>query len=315
MSLETEAPVAPENEAQMRAALIAYCELSAEQITSIDAAVLPQVFRYRSFADAAVSLGIVTRSDVSAALDNKSSARAPAAARLIGTRARSNNTAAPAKGLVVYEGEQVRAGQDLGIIHDPFSKRSELIRGLRTKLFIGKDINGEGDTVALVGCVAAEGRSLLAAELAVAYSQLGRKTLLIDADLRMPSLHRLFAADNDRGLSDALTKNESPYTLRVEGLPFLSVLVSGPTAPNPLELLSGAAFQRTLRALRRRYSYIVIDTPPLHHYSDALPVARATGAALMVCRKDRTPIEHMKEALRGLDAAQAAVVGAVVNAF
>jgi receptor protein-tyrosine kinase len=169
--------------------------------------------------------------------------------------------------------------------------------------------------IALVGPGRGEGRSQLCAELAIAFAQLGRRTLLVDADLRHPRQHVLFTADNQWGLAQTLALGESPYLNAVEGLPELVVLTAGALPPNPLELVSHRRFERLISELRRQYDFIVIDTPAVSLYADALQIATVAQRVLMVTRTEATSFQSMKDTLRRLAVTESKILGAVINKF
>jgi receptor protein-tyrosine kinase len=172
-----------------------------------------------------------------------------------------------------------------------------------------------GNVIALVGPGRGEGRSQLCAELAMAFAQLGRRTLLVDADLRHPRQHVLFTADNQWGLAQTLALGESPFLHAVEGLPELAVLTSGAIPPNPLELVSHQRFERLIVELRRQYDFVVIDTPAVSLYADALQIATVAQRVLMVTRTEATSFQAMKDTLRRLAVTESKILGAVINKF
>jgi capsular exopolysaccharide synthesis family protein len=160
-----------------------------------------------------------------------------------------------------------------------------------------------------------EGRSQLCAELAIAFAQLGRRTLLVDADLRRPSQHLLFPVTNNRGLGDALSRGDRPYMYPVEGLLTLSLLTTGVLPPNPLELLSSGRFERLLQDWRKSYEFVVIDTPPATQCADALAIATLAGRVLFVVRAERTRYKDTQETLRRLATTRAEILGTAMNHF
>jgi capsular exopolysaccharide synthesis family protein len=162
---------------------------------------------------------------------------------------------------------------------------------------------------------AKEGRSQLCAELAIAFAQLGSRTLLVDADLRRPHLHALFGADNQIGLAQALDDGSAPRVYGVEGAPQMQLLTSGAMSSNPLELLSGSRFERLVAEWRRSYEFVLIDTPPASEFSDGLPVATAAGNVVLLGRKNSTSFSVLTELCRKLETTHARVVGAVINTF
>ncbi len=160
-----------------------------------------------------------------------------------------------------------------------------------------------------------EGRSQLCAELAIAFAQLGRRTLLVDADLRHPRQHVLFSSENQWGLSKALAQGDAPYLNTVEGLPQLTLLTSGPVPNNPLELLSQSRFERLTSSLGNQYDFIVIDTPAVSQCADALQVASVARHVVAVSRAGVTSFQDMKDMLRRLALTDSAILGAVFNKF
>lgn len=264
--------------------LTRYCGLAEDDIQRIIAL---GESREISFSEAALSLGLATQADIEAALSQT-------------YKAPLDPTARP--------------GAELVVAHDPFDPHSEGIRALRTELLL-RQSSSDCNIFAVVSPNGGEGRSRLAAELAIVCSQLGQSTLLVDADLRKPRQHALFQADNSRGLSVALGNNEMPSLQSVAGLPKLLLLTAGPQTGNPLELLSDALLGDLIAGWRRRYKHIVLDTPPVSQYSDALAVATHAGAVLAVFRSQKTPLPAGKEMLRRMVVTQARVLGSVINHF
>lgn len=203
----------------------------------------------------------------------------------------------------------------LVLAHSPFHPRSEQIRMLRTELLLRHEATDRANVIAVLSPCAGEGRSQLAADLAIAFAQLERPTLLVDADLRHPQQHVLFGADNTRGLADALRRDEVPQAQPVAGLPSLRLLTAGAPPPNPLELLSDRAFEALAARWREQYAYVVIDTPPVSRYADGVAVATIIGRILSLSRARHTPYRDTRNMLRRLAATQSRILGAVINHF
>lgn len=241
------------------------------------------------FCDAALCLGLVSRNDIEAAQNG----------------GRNGGLA------------KVMAQPDprLSIVHDPYAPRSEKVRALRTELTLRNQGSAQANMVAILSPCAGEGRSMLAAELAISFSQLGRATLLVDADLRSSRQQSLFAADNQSGLADAIVGSLPPCLLPVEGVPNLSLLTSGESQSNPLELLSDARFELLIEEWRRQFAYVVFDTGPVSMYSDGLAVAKSAGRVLALSRAGHTPYRDTRELLRRLEATRSQILGAVINYF
>ena len=199
----------------------------------------------------------------------------------------------------------------------PFHPRAEEMRALRTQLLI-RWYNPEQGRKSLV--VASpepgEGRSYVAANLAIVFSQLGARTLLVDADLRAPRQHEIFGLPQGHGLSTLLAgRAEHKATFPVPGLNRLSVLPAGPLPPNPQELLSRTVFAAFMKDLQGSYDVVIIDTPPAKSYADAQNVAFRAGDAIVVARKNHTAVNLTSKTIRELAATGARVVGTVVNEY
>src|SRR5499427_10736371 len=166
---------------------------------------------------------------------------------------------------------------------DPFHPVVEELRSVRTQLLIRWYNPGAGRrTLAIASPCAREGRSFIAANLAVSFSQLGQRTLLIDADFRAPRQQSIFNIADRFGLSSALSgRADLSAASPVTGLAGLSVLPAGPLPPNPLELLSRGTFAALLAKAQSEYDLVLVDTPPVNEYADAQSVVYRAGDALL----------------------------------
>jgi receptor protein-tyrosine kinase len=219
------------------------------------------------------------------------------------------------KRVVLRQGERVTPGPALILAHDSDHPRSERLRALRTELLLLHEAARGANIVAVVSAGAGEGRSQLCGELAICFAQLGRRTLLVDADLRKPQQHVLFGATNQRGLSQAIALNEKPCFHPVEGLPFMHLLTAGPVPKNPLELLSDGRFANLLTDWRNAYEFIVLDTPPVEQCADGLAVATMAQRTLILSRARHTTYKSTRALLRRLGSTQSRLLGAVINHF
>ncbi len=185
---------------------------------------------------------------------------------------------------------------------DPFHPVVEELRALRTQLIIRWHNPEAGRrTLAVASPCAREGRSFIAANLAVVFSQLGQRTLLIDADFRSPRQQAIFNVSDRFGLSSVLSaRADLSAAVPVTGLAGLSVLPSGPLPPNPLELLSRPSFAALLARAAAEYDVILIDTPPATEYADAQSIAYRAGDALIVARKDHTSVISTSKVVKEL---------------
>lgn len=205
--------------------------------------------------------------------------------------------------------------QRLAAAYQPFSPAVEDLRALRSQLLLRWfDTDADHRTLAIVSPGSREGRSHIAANLAIVFSQLGERTLVIDADLRRPCQHRLFKLTNQMGLSDMLSgRCGAEAVVKISALRGLSVLPAGVTPPNPQELLGLAGFSSLLQALCNDYDVIILDTPASTEYADALTVATRAKAAVLVARQHTSSLSYASELARNLQEYGIAVVGSVLN--
>lgn len=209
------------------------------------------------------------------------------------------------------------ASRELVAAFAPFHPRTEELRALRTQLLI-RWYNRESARNALVVASPGpgEGRSYLAANLAIVFSQLGARVVLVDADLRKPRQAQIFALPAGQGLSTILSgRTDQQTTFPVAGLARLSVLPAGPLPPNPQELLSRPTFAALVKDLQSVYDVVILDTPPAMQYADAQSITFRAGDALVVTRKNHTSVEAASKAVRELAATGARVVGTVINEY
>lgn len=199
----------------------------------------------------------------------------------------------------------------------PFSPEVESLRALRSQLmlrWLGDD--QETHAIAVTSPGTKDGRSFLAANLAVVFSQLGEHTLLIDADMRNPRQHELFRIDNRTGLSAILSgRGDATAIQRIAALQDLSVLPAGAVPPNPQELLARPMFARLMDELTREFDVVILDTPPGDAVADAHTLATRAGAALLVARKNVTQVRALRRLTEHLQQGTARVVGLFVSEF
>jgi chain length determinant protein tyrosine kinase EpsG len=195
----------------------------------------------------------------------------------------------------------------------PFSPRGEALRWLRSQLLLRWFV-GYRKMLALIATEAGQGCSWTAANLAVLFSQLGEKVLLIDTDLRNPSLHRYFGLDGRQGLSGILSGRQTFAEVgsAIEELGDLAILTAGAPPPNPQELLARPAFLRLLEAVAETFDVILLDTAPALSGADAQIVAASAGGAVLVTRRHLTRTQDALRVKEQLLAAGAELVGAVL---
>jgi polysaccharide biosynthesis transport protein len=237
-----------------------------------------------------------------------------------------------------YIDQSVKSDEDLtarvGVIpiaHVPFApstrkKRGELVslqselptaeayRTLRTNiLFSGVD--RKLSTIVVTSAFPGEGKSRTASNLAVVLAEAGHKTLLIDADFRRPSQHRIFGIVSNTGVANLILQDrpEVEAVHAIEGIPNLWVVPSGPRPPNPSEMLGSTRFMAILERFQGLFSYVIIDTPPVMAVTDALVVAAKCDVTLLVAEQGRTTIPGLKHTREAIERVGGRTIGVVMN--
>ncbi|MFJ7729667.1 CpsD/CapB family tyrosine-protein kinase [Neobacillus sp. NPDC097160] len=196
---------------------------------------------------------------------------------------------------------------------DSKSPISEQYRTIRTNIqysTVDKNVR----TLMVTSSGPGEGKSTTVANLAVTFAQQGKKVLLVDADMRKPTVHYTFNQTNTFGLTSVLTKQipleEAIDETSVENL---FVLTSGPIPPNPAELLSSKAMEQIFQKAEELYDIILFDTPPLLAVTDAQILASRCEGTILVVYSGRTEKDQMLKAKELLDSAQSKLLGVVLN--
>lgn len=207
--------------------------------------------------------------------------------------------------------------EEIVVVSDPASPRAEALRLLRTQI-IAQHIGAGRRAFAVAGAVDGSGATYVAANLAAALSQVGIKTLLVDANLRNPRIDGIFGIDAaGPGLSTYLSMqaNRPERVIYPEVLPNLSVIPAGPPVARPQELLSGVRFRSGVDILLRQFDVAIFDTPATNENADALTVAGLLGYALIVARRDHGFVKDVQVLAQQLEAARATVIGSVLNEY
>jgi protein-tyrosine kinase len=242
------------------------------------------------FGDAALKLGLITQADIDQVL------------------------------ALQFNYPYLQAGQgsyseELVAAYQPFSKQVEALRALRSQLMV-RWFNQRNKSLAIVSSNAGEGVSYLSANLAVMFSQLGERTLLIDANMRDPRQRKIFNLKQSLGLSDVIAgRSGLEVVSKVEYFEDLSVLGAGTIPPNPQELLNRPRFSHFLNYARNKYDVVLIDTSPAKVSADAQVTVAHCGGALLISRLNHTRLADINEARNQIEVTGARVVGAVINEF
>ncbi|MFZ0217130.1 MAG: polysaccharide biosynthesis tyrosine autokinase [Candidatus Dormiibacterota bacterium] len=191
---------------------------------------------------------------------------------------------------------------------------AEAYRSLRTNLLFST-VDRPVRTIVVTSASPDEGKSRTAANLAVALAQSGHRTVLVDADFRRPSQHRNFGFVRNVGLSNLVIQEMTEHEVLsdIEGVADLALLPSGPTPPNPSELLGSARTRAVLGQLQSEFEFVVLDTPPVNAVTDAAVLSSMVDGVILVIESGRTTYSTVLHAKQALDRVGAHVIGAVVN--
>lgn len=221
--------------------------------------------------------------------------------------------------------ERASASADAGLVGEggrpellvhthPKSVAAEAARAIRTNLmFMSPDNPYRCLLVTSAG--PAEGKTTVAASIAIAIAQTGQSVCLVDCDLRKPRVHMVFGERNDKGITTALLEPGELGSLVLETpIPNLRILRAGPTPPNPADLMHSDAFGRVLQELRARFDRVVIDSPPIGLVTDGVILSTRVDATVLVVRALATRRDAAKRAMRSLRDVGANCAGFVLNA-
>jgi capsular exopolysaccharide synthesis family protein len=182
-------------------------------------------------------------------------------------------------------------------VSDPRSAAAEAFRTLRTNVYFS-GLERQIHTLLVTSVAPSEGKSTTLANLAVAMAQGDKKTILVDTDLRRPTLHSLFGLGNETGLTSVFMNNKGPieFDLKDVGIPNLQVITSGPLPPNPAELLGSQRMLDVIEALKSRADIVLFDAPPVIAVTDAAVLGTRVDGVLLVINAGHTRREHAKRA-------------------
>ncbi|SEO25015.1 capsular exopolysaccharide family [Amphibacillus marinus] len=196
---------------------------------------------------------------------------------------------------------------------NPRSPISEQYRTIRTNLQFAA-VDEQLNTMLVTSAGPAEGKSSTVANLSIVFAQQGKRVLLVDADMRKPTVHYTFRVDNRRGLSSVLVGElELDEALTKSDIENLDILPSGPIPPNPSELLGSNAMRKLLELAKQHYDLIIFDTPPVLAVTDAQILANEVDGSLLVVRSKQTEQDAAVKAKELLTPAKSKLLGVVLN--
>lgn len=198
---------------------------------------------------------------------------------------------------------------------DKISPISEQYRTIRTNIQYAS-IDKQLQTFVVTSSGAGEGKSTTAANLAIVFADTGKRTLLVDADLRKPSIAESFILDAHKGLSNLIADIDTGVENYIQhsDIPNLSILSSGIIPPNPSELLASQRMNLVIEKLKNHYEIIIFDMPPVSVVTDAQIMSSKVDGTILVVREGQTEKEGIAHAKNLLDRAQANILGVVYNA-
>jgi receptor protein-tyrosine kinase len=244
------------------------------------------------FGDAAVRLGVVSEEDVRFALSKQFNYPylTPSGDRPVST--------------------------ELVAAYQPFSREVEQLRVIRSQLLLRWfDKQMKRNVLTAISPGRYEGCSYVTGNLAIVFSQLGERTLLVDADMRAARQHELFKTSNQVGFSSVLAGRTElgNAIVRIPHFSNLFLLPAGPIPPNPLELLNASALERLLQQVREAFDVVLIDTSSMSWGADANFIAVQSGAALLVARSNVTSMSAFSDLAKAMTRSGIVVVGSVLN--
>lgn len=208
--------------------------------------------------------------------------------------------------------------KELVVLNKPKSTISEDIRTLRTNLDFSLGTNDE-KVIMVTSSNPSEGKSFISSNLATCFAQNDKKVLLLDADLRLGRLHKIFEISNKNGLSNLILNYDEDIRyesyIQKTDIKNLFVIPRGVVPPNPSELLSSKKFKTIIEDLKKIFDFIIIDATPINGLSDAIVVTSVSDEVVIVCKYGSTDISDLEECKKQLQNADAKIAGVVINSM
>lgn len=194
---------------------------------------------------------------------------------------------------------------------DPKSPIAEAYRTLRTNIQFSS-IDKKIRSLVITSSGASEGKSTTAVNVAASFTQMGKKVILLDADLRKPRLAKIFEIGNNGGLSNILYEDDSieKHMKDIEGI---HVITSGPIPPNPSEMLASDKMKNLLSKLKDTYDYIIVDSPPVSYVTDGAVLSSICDGTLLIVAAGQTDTRAAITAKDQLDKVNANIIGVVLT--
>lgn len=204
------------------------------------------------------------------------------------------------------------AASRLVSLRDPRSPAAEAYRTLRTNIQFSS-LDKPLRTLLATSTAPDEGKSTTIANLAVTIAQAERRVILVDCDLRRPTLHTLFDVPNEEGLTSLMLQEGGQIPLQRTSVSGLSLLTSGPTPPRPADILGSRRMEMVIATLIEQADMVLFDTPPINAVTDAAVLATKVDGVLLVFRAGNTKRDRARDARRLLEKVNANIVGVVLT--
>ena len=198
------------------------------------------------------------------------------------------------------------------ILDDPKSYYAEAFRTIKTNIKYSS-ADKHKKVLLVTSTEAGEGKSTISSNLALSLSQDNKKVIIIDGDLRKPSVHKQFRISGSVGLTDLLIGEEALEKIKHKINPYLDAIASGHIPPNPAELLASEEMEKVIEKLREEYDYVIIDTNPIGLVADAQILSSKVDGVILVARYEKTKKENLLSCKKMIDQVGGNTIGVVLN--
>lgn len=198
------------------------------------------------------------------------------------------------------------------ILDDPKSYYAEAFRTIKTNIKYSS-ADKHKKVLLVTSTEAGEGKSTISANLALSLSQDNKKVIIIDGDLRKPSVHKQFRISGSVGLTEVLIGEQSLDSVKYKINPYLYAIVSGHIPPNPAELLASEEMEKVIEKLREEYDYVIIDTNPIGLVADAQILSSKVDGVILVARYEKTKKENLLSCKKMIDQVGGNTIGVILN--
>lgn len=198
------------------------------------------------------------------------------------------------------------------ILDDPKSYYAETFRTIKTNIKYSS-ADKHRKVILVTSTEAGEGKSTISSNLALSLSQDNKKIVIVDGDLRKPSIHKQFRISGSVGLTEVLIGEQSLSSVKYKINPYLDAITSGHIPPNPAELLASEEMEKLIKNLKEEYDYVIIDTNPIGLVADAQILSSKVDGVILVARYEKTKKENLLNCKKMIDQVGGNTIGVVLN--